>query len=84
MRAPAKTLVVPAAPALDVAPMPFPLDDPQTRAEAEAVMAEEPIHPSGILVEIEETQISCHGIYVRSMSIVGMYQGRLLWSASIG
>ena len=60
-RAPAKTPVIPAAPALAMAPVPFPLNDPQTRAAAEAVMAEEPIHLHGILVEIVGMQMSCQG-----------------------
>ena len=53
--------VVPAVPALDVAPAPSFLHDPQVRAAAEAVMAEEPIHPPGILVEIVWMQMSCQG-----------------------
>ena len=45
-------------PALEVASAPFPLDDPWARAAAEAVMAEEPVHPPGILVEIVGMQMS--------------------------
>jgi hypothetical protein len=53
--------VVPAVPALDVTPTPVFLNDPQVRAAAETVMAEEPVHPPGILMEIVGTQMSCQG-----------------------
>ena len=60
VRVPVKK-VVPAVPAPDVAPAPIFLDDPQVRAAAEAMMAAEPVHPQGILVEIVGLQMSCQG-----------------------
>ncbi len=44
-----------------MAPAPFPLNKPQARVPAEVVVAEEPIHLPGILVEIVGMEMSCQG-----------------------
>ena len=71
-------------PALDVAPAPVFLDGPQVRAAAEAVMAAEPVHPQGILVEIVGLQMSGQGRSCEEHKMCGdEVLRRTLWSASV-